>query len=778
MFLKYHAARLVGALALVLLAALSLNTVSAPPAHAEATLIQKVVVQGNQRIEAATILSYLAVQPGEKATTAQVDESLKSLFATGLFADVTIEQDGSTLIVKVVENPIINRVLFEGNNRLKEEDLAKEVQLKPRNVYTRAKVQADVQRIVELYRRSGRFAATVEPKLIQLAQNRVDLVFEITEGPKTGVRRINFIGNKLYSDSTLREALATKETRWWRFLSQNDSYDPDRLTYDREVLRRFYLTRGYADFRVISSVADLTPDGKDFFITFTVEEGEQYRFGDVDISTNIKELDPAALNPLLKMKAGQIYDVKKIDDTIDALIYAAGTKGYAFVDVRPRVHRDRDTHTIGLTFEVNEGPRVYVERININGNSRTLDKVIRREFRLSEGDAFNRVLVDRSKSRIRGLGFFKKVEITEEPGSAPDRTVLNVDVQEQSTGELSLGAGFSTADSFLFDASVAERNLLGRGQFLRLRLAVSGRRQQIDIRFLEPYFMNRNLQAGFDLFKVRTDYTDEAGFNTNSTGMVLRTGFPLTEFSRIAPRYTLRVDDIQVDNSQCARYGGNGQVSDTVCREQGSSSSSIFGYTYTLDKRDDPVQPTHGFSFDFSQDVAGLGGSEQYLKSEGGITIYQAIRWFGWTKVVAKVDLSAGYIFPFENEVNLADRFFKGASTFRGFKTAGVGPRDTKTSDALGGDVYGLGSVEVTFPLGLPEEFGLTGAVFSDFGTVGQLDDPNPVMRDDLSLRLSVGVGVLWDSPFGPVRLDFANALLKEDYDQTEVFRFSAGTRF
>jgi len=776
-FLKYHAARIVGAFAL-LLVALGVVSLAVPAAHAEAVLIQKVVVQGNQRIEAATVLSYLAVQPGEKATTAQVDASLKALFATGLFADVTIEQDGGTLIVKVVENPIINRVLFEGNKRLKEEDLAKEVQLLPRTVYTRAKVQSDVQRIVELYRRAGRYASTVEPKLIQLEQNRVNLVFEITEGPKTGVRRINFIGNDLFSDATLRDTLSTKETRWWRFLTQNDSYDQDRLTYDREVLRRFYLSRGYADFRVISAVADLTPDGKDFFITFTVEEGEQYRFGDVDVATNISALDPTVLRPLLTMKPGQIYDVKKIDDSIDALIYAAGTKGYAFVDVRPRVHRDRENHIIGITFEVNEGPRVYVEKININGNSRTLDKVIRREFRLSEGDAFNRVLVDRSKSRIRGLGYFKKVEITEEQGSAPDRTVLNVDVQEQSTGELSLGAGYSSADSILFDASVTERNLLGRGQFLRLRLAASGRRQQVDIRFLEPYFLDRNLSAGFDIFKTRTDYTNEGGFNTDATGLVLRTGFPLTEYSRIAPRYTLRVDDIRVDNAGCTRYGGNGTISDTVCREQGSSSSSILGYTYTLDKRNDPLQPTGGFSFDVSQDVAGLGGSEQYLKTEGGFTAYKAIRWFGWSKVVAKFDASFGYVYAFEDEVNLADRFFKGSSTFRGFKTAGVGPRDTRTSDSLGGDVYGIGTVEVTFPLGLPEELGITGALFSDFGTVGKLDDPNPVMRDDLSLRMSVGVGVLWNSPFGPVRLDFANAMLKEDYDQTEVFRFSAGTRF
>jgi outer membrane protein insertion porin family len=771
-------ARLFAALALVALLP-GLAFVGSERAYAaeprNGTEIEKVIVEGNQRIEAITVLSYLTIRPGDIVTSAKIDESLKSLFATGLFADVQIDQQGSDLHVKVVENPIINRVVFEGNKKLKEEDLLKEVQLRPRIVYTKSRVQADVQRILELYRRSGRFGATVEPKIVQLPQNRVDLIFEIVEGATTGVRRITFIGNKHFSDSTLKETIATKESRWYRFLSSSDTYDPDRVTYDRELLRRYYLSRGYADFRVVSAVAELAPDRKQFYITFTIEEGEQYRFGKVDLVTSLKALDPNALKPLLTIHEGEIYNVNKIDNSIDALVYAAGTKGYAFVDVHPRVKRDREARTIDLTFELNEGPRVYVERINIKGNHRTLDKVIRREFRLAEGDAYNRILVDRSKTRIKGLGFFKKVDINQEPGSAPDRTVLNVEVEEQSTGSLSLGAGYSSTDGFIGDFSITEQNLLGKGQFIRLQLSLSSRQQQIDLRFTEPYFLDRNLAAGFDLFRVRTDFKNEAGFLTDSTGMTLRVGFPLTEFSRLSPHYTIRQDNVTVDNAACL----GGIISNTVCAAQGDATTSAIGYDYLLDKRDDPTEPHSGYDFTFSQDLAGLGGSERYLRTETVFNYYHPIEWFGWDKVVANLKASAGYIRGFGGkEVRLSDRFYKGGATFRGFKTAEVGPHDTTTGDSLGAEVYAIGTAAVSFPLGLPKEFGILGSLFTDFGTVGTVHDTGPGVRDDLALRASVGFGILWDSPFGPVRVDIAKAILKENYDKSEFFRFSAGTRF
>ncbi len=764
----------VGAFLCLFLAGAIVHSVS--PAAAQQSVIQQIRVEGNQRIEAATVVSYMTIKPGDPVDAAEIDRSLKTLFVTGLFADVTLRQEADVLVVSVVENPIINRVAFEGNRKLDSDDFEEEVQLKPRVVYTRSKVQTDVQRIIELYRRSGRFAATVEPKVIQLPQNRVDLVFEINEGPVTGVRRINFLGNKKFSSGRLRQEIATKETRFWRFLTSNDNYDPDRLTFDREVLRRFYLARGYADFRVISAVAELTRDGKDFFITFTVDEGKRYRIGDVDINTQLAELDPETLRPLIEFETGDIYNAELIDDTIDALTFAAGVRGFAFVDVRPRVRRDRDNQLINITFQVNEGPRVYIERINVVGNTRTLDRVIRREITLVEGDAFNRVLIDRSKARIRGLGFFSEVEINEEPGSAADRTVLTVEVEEQSTGELSIGAGFSSTDSIIGDFSVSERNLLGRGQFIRLRVSASRRRQQVDIRFTEPYFLGRNLAAGFDLFRIRTDFEDESGFDTDSIGLGLRTGFPLTRFGRLSTRYTLRQDDIEVDDFSCQF----GFISLSVCSAAGETTSSIVGYTYFYDRRDDPIEPTRGWDFNLSQDVAGLGGTEAYLRSEVRTNWYHPVPFFGAEGIVANLRVTGGYIFGLGKDVRLNDRFFRGGPTFRGFETSGVGPRDVVTRDAVGGQLFGIGTAEVVFPLGLPDEFGIKGAIFSDVGTLGVVDEDQFTTNvdDTLGLRLSVGVSVLWDSPFGPIRLDFANPLIREDYDQEEAFRFSAGTRF
>ena len=764
----------VGAFLCLFLAGAIVHSVS--PAAAQQSVIQQIRVEGNQRIEAATVVSYMTIKPGDPVDAAEIDRSLKTLFVTGLFADVTLRQEADVLVVSVVENPIINRVAFEGNRKLDTDDFEEEVQLKPRVVYTRSKVQTDVQRIIELYRRSGRFAATVEPKVIQLPQNRVDLVFEINEGPVTGVRRINFLGNKKFSSGRLRQEIATKETRFWRFLTSNDNYDPDRLTFDREVLRRFYLARGYADFRVISAVAELTRDGKDFFITFTVDEGKRYRIGDVDINTQLAELDPETLRPLIEFESGDIYNAELIDDTIDALTFAAGVRGFAFVDVRPRVRRDRDNQLINITFQVNEGPRVYIERINIVGNTRTLDRVIRREITLVEGDAFNRVLIDRSKARIRGLGFFSEVEINEEPGTAADRTVLTVEVEEQSTGELSIGAGFSSTDSIIGDFSVSERNLLGRGQFIRLRVSASRRRQQVDIRFTEPYFLGRNLAAGFDLFRIRTDFEDESGFDTDSIGLGLRTGFPLTRFGRLSTRYTLRQDDIEVDDFSCQF----GFISLSVCSAAGETTSSIVGYSYFYDRRDDPIEPTRGWDFNLSQDVAGLGGTEAYLRSEVRTNWYHPIPLFGAEGIIANLRVTGGYIFGLGRDVRLNDRFFRGGPTFRGFETSGVGPRDVVTRDAVGGQLFGIGTAEVVFPLGLPDEFGIKGAIFSDVGTVGIVDEDQFTTNvdDSLGLRLSVGVSVLWDSPFGPIRLDFANPLIREDFDQEEAFRFSAGTRF
>ncbi|MGE3743142.1 MAG: outer membrane protein assembly factor BamA, partial [Geminicoccaceae bacterium] len=471
-----------------------------------AGVISRVVVEGNQRIEPSTVESYLAIRAGEPYDAQKVDDSIKSLYATGLFEDVAIQLQGDQLVVRVTENPIINRIAFEGNKRLDTKVLESEIQLRPRVVYTRARVQNAVNRILELYRRNGRYAAKVEPKIIELDQNRVDLVFEISEGPTTGIGGIAFIGNEAYSDSTLRGVIQTRETAWYRFLSSDDTYDPDRLSFDEELLRRFYNARGYADFQVISAVAELTPDGKSFYITFTLEEGPQYTFGEVKVDTTLEDLGVEQLERLVATESGETYDADEVEATIQALTDEVGRLGYAFVDIQPQLRKDPEKLTVDLTYQINEGQKVYVERIDISGNVRTLDKVIRREFRLAEGDAFNTALLRRSQQRLRNLGFFESVDITTEQGSAPDKVVIKTKVVERSTGELSFGAGFSTDDGVLGDIRLSERNFLGRGQDLRANLTVSQRRQLIDISFTEPYFLDRDLAAGFDLFDSRTDF--------------------------------------------------------------------------------------------------------------------------------------------------------------------------------------------------------------------------------------------------------------------------------
>jgi len=733
--------------------------------------ITSIVVEGNQRIEAETVRSYMVFKEGDPYDDQKVDESLKTLFGTGLFADVTMRREGSHLIVAIAENPVINRVAFEGNSAINNDALETEVQLKPRTIYTRAKVQGDVQRIVDVMRRSGRFSATVEPKVIQLPQNRVDLVFEIDEGPVTKIGGINFIGNQEFSDSKLREVIATSQSAWWKILSSSDNYDPDRLAFDRELLRRHYLSEGFADFQVVSAVADLSRDGGEFFITFTVEEGPQYTFGPSAVTTELDKLDTEKLNSLILTLEGDTYDAGLIDKTVDALTFEAGTKGYAFSEVRPRVSRDKDTLVAGVVYRITEGPRAYVERINIDGNVRTLDRVIRREMRMAEGDAFNRVLLERSEKSIRALGFFAAVEVTEEPGSAPDQTVINVAVQEQSTGELSLGFGFSSTDSALADISLTERNFMGKGQLLRLRLALSGTSQQIDLRFTEPYFLGRDLVAGFDIFGVENDFQDESGFDERVTGFGFRFGFPLSENGRILTRYALRREEITNLTTAAQQF--------ILPRDEIKSSA---GYTYYLDRRNDPVEPTGGWDLEIDQEFAGVGGSVRYVRNEITARTYYEIT----DEFLASLRLKAGSIEGIGQDVNISDRFFIGGSDFRGFERSGVGPRDTISDNALGAQAFAVGSAEVTFPNFLPEALDITTSLFADAGVVGTADQDNLFsgtlqtvrVEDDLTPRATAGISIYWQSPFGPVRVDLSQAIRKEDYDKTESFRFSAGTRF
>ena len=733
---------------------------------AAAQVISEIRVEGNQRIEPETVRSYMIIAPGDPFDSERIDRSLKTLFATSLFADVNVRREGSALVVSVVENPIINRLAFEGNLRIGDELLASEVQLRPRVVYTRTKVQSDVARISDIYRRSGRFGATVEPKVIQLPQNRVDLVFEVNEGPLTRVKKISFIGNKKFSDSRLQEAIQTRESIWYRFLTSDDTYDPDRLTFDRELLRRFYLSHGYADFRVVSVVAELVRDRTAFFITFTIEEGERYEFGAVDIETALRDLDTEQLHEFVETEQGDWYDADLVEDTVQELTDQVGSLGFAFVDIEPRVKRNREERTIDLTYVIEEGPRVFVERINITGNFRTLDDVIRREFRLVEGDAFSSAKLRRSQQRIRALGFFENVEVNSSQGSTPDKAVIDVEVSETSTGELSFGGGFSSFEGPIANASIRERNLLGRGQDLRLGFTISGRRQQLDLSFTEPYFLDRDLAAGFDIFRRTSDLTDEDKFDQSTVGFTLRMAYPLAERLRHSVRYTLRNDEIENVDANASEF---------TKRQESSVTSSSVGHTLTYDRRDDRSLPTEGYYLRASQEVAGLGGDVQYLRHTGGARYYFPItdQWIG------ALSGSAGHIFGLSDDVRIQDRFFVGGANFRGFEAAGVGPRDSITTDSLGGNSFAIGTAEVSFPLGLPSEFNIRGRFFSDFGTITGIDDREPPkILDEASLRATAGFGLTYVSPFGPIEIDLAVPLIDESFDKSELFRFSFGTRF
>lgn len=749
-----------------------------PPVRSD--VVSRIQVQGAQRIDPDTIRNHLPIREGDTITDAQIDLGVRALFRTDHFSDVQIAlQPNGTLLVQVVENPIVNQVVFEGNSALNEERLREELSIRPRGVYTRARVQAEVQRLVELYRRDGRISATVTPKLVQLEQNRVDLIFEIDEGVQTGVRQINVLGNQAFSDGDLQGVMVTQRSTWWNFFSSNDNYDPDRLEYDREQLRDFYLNRGYYDFRVVSSVAELTPDQEDFVVSISVDEGEEFEFGTLSVETESDRLNPEFLRALVPIREGSRYEKDQITEAVEALTFAAGAAGYAFVQINPVETPNRETNTVDIAFEMREGPRVYVERIDVVGNTQTIDPVIRRELMLSEGDAFNQALVNRSRNNLRALQFFEDVTIERVEGSSPDRTVLQVQVQEQPTGELSFGAGFSSVDAFIIDLGVTERNFRGRGQNLVARLSWGSLRQQAQLSFTEPRFLGRDLRAGVDLYHYRYDLQDESSFNWLSTGFGLRFGWPLNNYAVLGLRYNLKADEITVPGGYCPGLGSR-----ALCEQVGSFTSSTIGYTLSANRTNDPVRPTRGWRGSLWQDLAGIGGDVNYVRTElNGAWYYGMTRDF-----VFSAEVSAGYISGWGGDpIRINDRFFKGGNTFRGFETAGMGPRDLLTGDALGGNMYAVGTVELTVPNFLPEEYGIRTSLFLDYGTVGMLDnryridasgfqDPNIVA--DIRPRAAAGLSVHWRSPMGPIRFDFSQILQSEEYDRTETFRFSTSTQF
>jgi outer membrane protein insertion porin family len=750
-------------------------------------VIQDIRVEGNKRVEPETVRSYLTFSAGDAYDPAKVDESLKALFATGLFQDVRIRREGSTIVVVLVENPIVSRVAFEGNREIEDDTLSSEVQLKPRAVYTRARVQSDVQRILDLYRHQGLYAAQVDPKIINLDNNRIDVVFEISEGASTKVRAINFIGNSAFSDSQLRYVISTTQTNLLSFLKSTNIYDPDRLNLDRELLRQFYLKNGYADARIISATADLDRDGRGFFITFTIDEGERYRFGAIDVESALPSVNIDALRHVILTRTGRVYNAEKVEKTVEALTIEVSQQGYAFGQVRPRFERDEATHTMGIVYTIEEGPRIYIERINIVGNFRTQDDVIRREFRLAEGDAFNRLLVEAARKRLRALSFFKTVDIDTQPGSAPDRVIIVVKVEEQPTGELSFGAGYSTSEGVIGDISITERNLMGKGQYVRLGFSGSLERAQVDFSFTEPHFLDRNLAAGFDLFYKEVDFQDVASFSQRDAGGDIRLGFPIADNTQLGLRY-------KFVNEQIFDVSNNASLA--VKESEGTSNVSSVGYTVAYDTRNLPQSPTSGIFASFSQDLAGVGGDVNYIRSVADARGYYPIT----NKLTLVGRVQGGNIEGWGgDDVRMTDLFFKGGETIRGFKRAGIGPRDACedpvtgerihpcSKDSLGGKVYWATTAELRFPFPfIPDNLGMQGAVFVD---AGSLFDPsdfalNAVARegsfifDSSQVRLSSGFSIIWQSPLGPLRADIAQALLKADFDKTEIFRFGASTNF
>jgi outer membrane protein insertion porin family len=753
-------------------------------AQAWAQTARNIVVEGNQRVETETILSYTQISPGDPITDEALDESVKALFQTGLFADIDIAARGSTVVIRVEENPLINRVNFEGNSEINDDNLLKEVELRERMIFTRAKVQSDVQRIVALYRRSGHFSARVEPKMIRLPQNRVDLVFEISEGGATKIERISFIGNEAFSDAQLRRAISTAESRWWKFFATTDNYDPDRLEFDKELLRRYYLKNGYADFRVISATAELAPDGESFFISFAVEEGPEYKVGAVAVNTGSTTLDPNQLNHLIRTDTGSRYNAQMVDKTVEELTLEAGKSGFAFAKVEPNIERDPANQRLNIIYDIQEGPRVYIERIDIRGNVRTLDEVLRREMRLVEGDAYNRILVDRARRRLTALDFFEKIDIREEPGSRSDQVVLVIEVQEKSTGSIAFSAGYSSAETVIGSITVAERNFLGRGQAVAVSTNLSFKRQAVNFSFTEPYFLGRRISAGIDGVFQRTDLEEESSYATQQYGGGFRLGFRLDENSTVHTKYTFLHRDVQVND--------DGEVSRAILDAEGTSIKSMFGLNYTYDQLDNPLKPTSGYRLQSMNEFAGIGGDVRYASTEAaGYYFYPLMEGF-----VVKVKATGGHMEGWGGkEVPILDRFFKGGDSFRGFARSGIGPRMERRggggdTDAIGGQSYGIGTVEVSFPVGLPEEFGVSGSVFSDFGTLFNAPEKDEVdpscpsagtvckVFDDPKLRASAGAGLTWDSPFGPLRVDVAYPFLKADYDEVEYFRFGIATKF
>jgi len=771
--------------ALVVPGALAGQLVAVQSAYA--AVVSSIDVRGNQRVDDNTIREYLGIPPGKSFSPADIDQAVKRLFATGMFSDVRINQVGSTLVVQVDEHSIVNQVLFQGNKKIKDAQLSGVVQLKPRSAFSNAAMDADAEAIREAYKRVGRDDATVTTQVMDLGQGRVNVVYNINEGGRTKIAAINFVGNHAYSGRRLSEVISTKRSSVFSVLMRDDIYDETKLKADEEALRRFYFNHGYADFQVVSSTANLDPSTNAYTLTVTVDEGQRYTFGDINVESTISGVDPNSLRSLVQTRTGQVYSAKEVEDSIIALTEHVAGLGYAFAQVTPRGDRNFENHSIAVTYTIDQGPRTYVERIEIRGNARTRDYVIRREFDVSEGDAFNQVLIQRAKRRLEKLQYFDNVEISTAPGSQPDEVVLIVDVTEKSTGELSMGAGYTTGGETAgpqVEGSLTERNFLGRGQYIRFGAGGGQNSRDFVLSFTEPYFLGRRISAGFDIFKSTRTYDE---YDSNTIGGSIRFGLPITETISTSLAYNLSQEKYELDSNCNLVDGvvtnpGSCNVSQAIVDGVENSpwiKSSVSG-TILYNNIDDMKNPHAGLYASFTTEVAGLGGDAHFVKFTTRGTYYHTLS--EEFDIVGLLTGGAGYIDnTAENELRVFDQFKNSDRMIRGFEYNGIGPYDPVSGDHLGGTTYFHASAEAQFPMPLiPENFGLKGALFADAATLygsGIELDP-PVQGVSGLWRASVGAGLIWSSPFGPLRVDYAVPVLKQENDQVQNFNFGISTRF
>lgn len=770
---------------LVLVILLLAAALPSPVALAQGTAVfSRIDVAGNQRIEADSIRAFSGIEPGQPVTPEQLNLAVRRLFETGLFQDVTVMPEAGRLVITVVENPTINQIAFEGNDAIDDAKLSEVVQLRPRLAYSVAAAEADAQRIIEAYRAAGRYAASVNPVIIRQPENRVDLVFEISEGRKVGVQRISFAGNQAFSDRRLRRVIQTSQSNWLSFIFGNNTYDADRLEADKEMLRQFYLERGYVDFRVLSATAELARERTGFFLSFTLSEGQQYDFGKISVSSSVPGLAAADFQALLAPAVtGQVYNSKIVDRIVQRMTYQAGQGGYAFAEIRPVVTKNAAARTVDINFQIAEGQRVFIERIDIAGNTRTLDRVIRRQFHVVEGDAFNAREIRDAQDRINGLGYFKTATVDVRPGSEEGKALIAVNVEEQPTGSLSLGGAYSTSEGLTAQVSLTERNFLGRGQIVSAAISGGSQYGNYELGFTEPALFDRDLLAGFLIYYRNYNY-DEQSFNTKSLAFEPRVGFPLSENGRLTLRYHLSQDDI---------YNVQPDTSMIIQNEAGSKVTSSIGGTYAYDRRNSVVDPTAGFILTLTQDFAGVGGDTTYSKTQAKGRIYYSLF---EEEVILSAEAEGGVIISQEG-TRITDRFSTGGDSFRGFARNGLGPRDfcggnneatcrapqrtQQVDDALGGNYYGVLRFDASFPLGIPQEYGIYGGVFADVGSLWGLDDAQGSMGHvdpDMHIRSAVGLSLFVDTPLAPLRFTYAVPIQKESYDVVERFRFSVQTRF